>query len=79
MQRTINNALQRTERYKLRSMAMMGEAHLLESITAPSASDDFSDSDSSPSSDSDSDEEEEQQEDVSNSFVTILWQWSYNA
>ncbi len=47
---------------------MMGEARLLESITAPSASDAFSDSDSSSSA-SDLDKEEG---DVSNGFVTNL-------
>ncbi len=78
------NAFQRTERYRLRSIAMIGGAHMLESITAPSASDDHSDSSNNGSSSSSESEEEDETEsketaDVSNKFVTKLSQNRYNA
>ncbi len=82
---TLHIALQRTEKYKLRSMTMMGGAQLLEAITAPSASDDFSDSDDSSSesgsgsSDSESESETTNTGDVSNRMVTKLLQCLCNA
>ncbi len=64
-----NIAPQRTEKYRLRSITMIGGAHMLEAITAPSCSDEYSDSSakgsSSSSGDSDGEEEEEREETVS--------------
>lgn len=61
---------------------MMGGAHMLEAITAPSCSDEYSDSSAGSSSSSDEEEAEEtvsSKEDVSRSSVTMLQQFSYNA